>query len=288
MTAFAGRTAGGACDRLRATLDDVAGAGRTVALWWRDDDLQRPTPQLDALLGELGGHGIVPGLAAVAGLLVPDAVAAAGAGRLLVHGWRHLNHSGPGTKKSEYGPERPLDVRLNEIAEAWRRLAAVAGDRALPCFVPPWNRVGDDLPGRLDATGIRVLSGFASPHRAPVPAAVPRLDTHIDLIDWRGGRTPLSAEAAAAAIDARIRAAGSCDRHDSPVDGPLGILSHHLVTDSAAWAGWRPLLAFLAGHPGVRWLDPAAAMAAVGGGAVGTATSGMPGSGPGDETRRTG
>ena len=275
--------AGGASDRLRATLDSVAGAGRTVALWWRDDDLQRPTPELDILLAELGGHGIVPGLAAVAGLLVPEAVEVAGAGRLLVHGWRHLNHAEPGTKKSEYGPERPLDVRLTEIAEAWRRLAALGGDLALSCFVPPWNRIGDDLPGRLGETGIRVLSGFASPHRAPVPAAVPRLDTHIDLVDWRGGRVPLSAEAVATALDARIRATGSCDSHDSPVDGPLGILSHHLVTDAAAWAEWRPLLALLAGHPGVRWLDPAAAMAAVG---VGSPRA--PGSGAGNETRRTG
>lgn len=274
---------GGAIDRLRATLDGVAGAGRTVALWWRDDDLQRPTPELDVLLAELGGHGIVPGLAAVAGLLVPEAVAAAGAGRLLVHGWRHLNHSEPGMKKSEYGPERPLDVRLTEIAEAWRRLATVAGELALPCLVPPWNRIGDDLPGRLGETGIRVLSGFRSPRRAPVPAAVPRLDTHVDLIDWRGGRVPLSAMAVAAALDAWIRVAGSCDRHDSPVDGPLGILSHHLVTDAAAWAEWRPLLALLAGHPGVRWLDPAAAMAAVGAG-----PPGAPGSGAGNETRRMG
>jgi hypothetical protein len=267
----------GATDRLRATLDRLAESGRTAALWWRDDDLERPTPELAALLAELGGFGIVPGLAAVAGRLVPEAVDAAGDGRLLVHGWHHQNYSEPGTKRSEYGPERAPEVRLREIAGAWRRLRALAGERALPCFVPPWNRIGDDLPGRLGETGIRVLSGFASRRRRPVAAAVPRLDTHVDLIDWRGGRGPLPAAAVAAALDACLRAAETPDGRESPVDGPIGILSHHLVTDAAGWAGWRPLLAALAGHPAVRWLDPAAAMAAAGA---------APGAG--DETRRTG
>lgn len=265
---------------LLACLDAVAGSGGHVALWWRDDDLERPTPALAALLDALGERGVVPGLAAVAGRLVPEAVAALAGGpaRLLVHGWLHADHAGPAAKKSELGPERPVAVRLAEIAEARRRLLGLAGDRALPCLVPPWNRIGDDLLGRLPEAGVTALSGFVAPGRVAVPAAVPRLDTHVDLIDWRGGRRPLSGGAAAAVLEAwiRIRATPAAGRHESRVDGPVGILSHHLVTDAAAWRAWRPLLAALAGHPAVRWLDPAAALAAVGvSPAVGTVTRRM-------------
>lgn len=279
MTEAAAR---GGVDRLRAALDGLAAAGRTLRLWWRDDDLERPTPALDDLLAALGEHGIVPAIAAVAGRLEPAAVAAVAAGpaRLFVHGWLHANHAGAGAKKSEFGPERPVEERLAEIAEGRRRLAALAGDRALACFVPPWNRIGADLPDRLGEAGIAALSAFAPPARPAVAGAVPRLDTHVDLVDWRGGRLPLTADAAAAGLADRIRPAIPAENRESPVDGPVGILSHHLVTGADAWRAWRPLLAVLSGHPAVRWLDPAAALAAVG-------VTPAPGSGAGNQTRRT-
>jgi hypothetical protein len=273
-------------DALSGRLDALADAGRAVALWWRDDDLERPTPALDALLETLGEHGVTPALAAVSGRLTPDAVAALATtpARLFVHGWLHTDHAPPGGRKSEFGPERPAAIRLAEIADGRRRLAVLAGDRALPCFVPPWNRLGDDLLDRLAEAGVTVLSGFAPWGRPPAPAAVPRLDTHVDLIDWRAGRAPLAAAAVAAALADRIGARG-----ESPVDGPIGILSHHLVTDPPAWRAWRPLLAALAAHPAVRWLDPAAAMAAVIG-VAGDARSavGEPRAALEDETRRMG
>lgn len=259
-------TAATGLDRLRATLDALAEPGGSVGLWWRDDDLERPTPALGALLEELAGHGIVPALAAVSGRVESAAVAAlAGTpARLFVHGWMHANHARPDDKKSEFGPERSLDVRLAEVADGRRRLSVMAGDRALACFVPPWNRIGDDLLHRLGAAGIVAVSGFAPWGRAASAAGVPRLDTHVDLIDWRSDRTPLPTEAVAAALEDRISTRLATARHETRVDAPIGILSHHLVTDAAAWRLWRPLLVALASHPAVRWLDPAAALADAG------------------------
>lgn len=264
---------------LHAVLDRIAADGGTLRLWWRDDDLEQSTPALGRLLQALDRIGVVPALAAVPGSLRPEALAAlAGTGaRLFVHGWRHVNHAARGAKKSEFGTGRPLDLRLTEALQGRRRLEEIAGERALPCFVPPWNRLGGDLAERLDAAGFAALSGFAPRRRPPLAATVPRLDTHVDLIDWRGGRLPLTANAVAMALLDRIAPSGA--GNDSPVDGPVGILSHHLVTDASAWASWQPLLAALGGHPAVRWLEPGEALAAVG------AASG---SGTGNQARRTG
>jgi hypothetical protein len=242
-------------DRLCSTLDAIGAVGGTVDLWWRDDDLERPSAALDVLLGALGEHGIVPALAAVAGRMVVDVLPAleGTSARLFVHGWMPADHSATGAKKSEFGPERPIEARLAEIADGRRRLAALAGDRLVPCFVPPWNRLGDDLLDRLGGTGVMALSGFAPWHRPSAPSDVPRLDTHVDLIDWHAGRVPLTVEAVASALEVRI------PQHV----GPIGILSHHLVTQAGTWQAWQPLFAMLSRHAAVRWLDPTAALAAV-------------------------
>ena len=109
------------------------------------------------------------------------------------------------------------------------------------------------------------MSGFVGMGRTPRPASVPRLDTHVDLIDWRGTRAPISVDGAAAALAAWIERKLAKD-DDTGVDGPIGILSHHRVTDRAAWASWVPLLALTAAHPAVRWLCPREALSMVGAG----------------------
>ena len=244
-----------ALDALSRSLGDLAGQGRQLDLWWRDDDLQAPGPALDRLVETLGGAGIVPALAAIPALLRVEALTALkGAdAAVFVHGWKHVNHAPAAEKKSEFGPHRPLAERLAEIETARERLAAVAGPRMLPCFVPPWNRIGADLTGALAGTGILALSAFASPRRPAVPADVPRLDTHVDLIDWRGTRAGISGEALAAAVVTHVG-----------VDGPVGILSHHRVTDGRDWDEWRPVLTLLRAHPAVRWLTPGQALGLVG------------------------
>ncbi|NQW11965.1 MAG: polysaccharide deacetylase [Alphaproteobacteria bacterium] len=252
-------------DPLIRALDAAAIDGRTVDLWWRDDDLEAPSEALDHLLAALAPHGIVPALAAVSARLSGEAVAALGdSGAVMFsHGWTHTNHAPPAEKSSEFGPHRPIEDRLTDCRDARMRLSAIAGDRAVPCFVPPWNRIGDDLADRLAETGLRALSGFVGFGRAPQPAAVPRLDTHVDLIDWRGTRRPISVEGAAAAVATWVERRLAED-HDTGVDAPIGILSHHRVTDRAAWASWKPLWALLAAHPAARWLPPRQALSVVG------------------------
>lgn len=240
---------------LSAHLDARSEAGRPLTLWWRDDDLETPSEALSTCLGALEDAGVAAAFAAIPAGLTAAAVEALAGSRsvLFVHGWAHANHAAAGEKKCEFCPHRPLADRLAEIVRGWDRVRAVGGARAIPCFVPPWNRIGDDLLPALADTGITALSAFASSKRRAPTAAVPRLDTHIDLIDWRGTGAPVSGETLATRIV----------QHDG-VDGPVGILSHHRVTGPDAWAAWRPVLRLLGAHPAVRWLTPGDALARAG------------------------
>lgn len=242
-------------DTLTAFLDRRAGEDRPLALWWRDDDLETPSGELSGCLEALGEAGIAAAFAAIPTGLTSAAVAALEGTEsvLFVHGWAHTNHASTGEKKCEFGTARPLAERLAEIAQGWDRLRAIGRERAVACFVPPWNRIGEDLLPRLGEGGLTALSAFASPKRSAAPAAVPRLDTHVDLIDWRGTGGPISDEA----LSARII-------EQDGVDGPVGILSHHRVTDPGAWTAWRPILRRLSDHPAVQWLSPGEALARVG------------------------
>lgn len=244
-----------ALDTLTASLDRRAEVDRPLALWWRDDDLETPSPELSLCLDALSEAGIAAAFAAIPSGLTAAAVEALdGTGSVLfIHGWAHTNHAPPGGKKCEFGTSRPRADRLTEIMRGRERLREIGGDRAIACLVPPWNRIGEDLLPALASTGIAALSAFASPKRPAPAASVPRLDTHIDLIDWRGTGKPISG----AALGAEII------RHDG-VDGPVGILSHHRVTDRGAWTDWKPILRLLSDHPAVRWLSPGDALARVG------------------------
>lgn len=240
---------------LAAFLDRRAEQSRSLALWWRDDDLECPSPELSVCLETLSEAGIAAAFAAIPSRLTSAAVEAlAGTGSaLFVHGWTHTNHAPAGEKKCEFGTTRKRAERLAEIARGWERLREVGGNGATACFVPPWNRIGEDLLPELSSAGIVALSGFASPKRPAPAAAVPRLDTHVDLIDWRGTGAPISADLFAARLF----------EHDG-VDGPVGILSHHRVTDRGAWTDWQPILRLLSDHPAVQWLSPGDALARVG------------------------
>ena len=228
---------------LEREVDAWRRAGREATLWWRDDDAERPSAALARLLGLRPGCPL--GLAVIpARAEAALAGSAAGSVDVLVHGFAHANHAGAGERKSEYpgGRSPPEELRAGR-----ERLESLFGDRVLPVFVPPWNRMGGDAARALPAAGYQVLSGYRGRPEGPLP----RLDTHVDLIDWRGGRRFAGAgtvlRALADALAARRRAG---DRR------PTGVLSHHLVHDADAWRFLGALLAWGSEAPGVRWVRP--------------------------------
>ncbi|WP_334546264.1 polysaccharide deacetylase family protein [Rhizobium leguminosarum] len=240
-------TDGIAWDPLCRELDRWQAAGRVARFWLRDDDAVEPTPALETLMVLAGENDIpltlsvIPGLTgeALAARLVEETAIT-----VVVHGWSHTNHAGPEAKKQELGGERPADAVLGELREGFRLLERLHPARFLPMLVPPWNRIDAALIPALPELGFAALSVYG---RARQGGPVPLLNTHVDIIDWHGtrggrGEAELVAELVA---ELRDRFAGS--------EEPVGVLTHHLVHDAAAWDFLSALFAITARHPAVRW-----------------------------------
>ncbi len=243
---------------LAREVDAWRAAGREAALWWRDDDAAAPSPALSRLLALRPGCPL--GLAVIpAGAREALAAGLSGPVDVLVHGFAHANHALAGERKSEYPAGR---VAPGELRAGRERLEAIFGGRALPVFVPPWNRMGADAAAALPAAGYEAVSGYRGRPEGPLP----RLDTHVDLIDWRGGRRFAGDEAVLGALvdalAARRRARGpeppdASENPEAPADlPPIGVLSHHLAHDDAAWRFLEALLAWVEETPGVGWVRP--------------------------------
>jgi hypothetical protein len=221
-------TSWAAIDEELARWRDV---GRTPTLWWRDDDACDTTPALDRLLALQSAHGVPLALA-----VVPAGATRALATRLaqapgidpLQHGYSHSNHAPAGEKKSELGPERPAMLVLGELGTGWLALERLLGPSVLPVLVPPWNRIASGLVPVLPEIGFRGLSTFGIRPRTRLVSGWVQVNTHIDLIDWRTRRFA----GAEAVLGAFARALVSA-RTGS--DEPLGLLTHHLAMDEAAW-----------------------------------------------------
>ena len=243
---------------LHAELDRWAALGRRARLWLRDDDATRPTPALDRLLALSALHAVPVTLA-----VIPEPTGPALARRLsetplaevAVHGWAHRNHAPPGLKKRELGPDRPAETVLAELDRGRTKLARLHGPRLVPALVPPWNRIDPALIARLPGLGFAGLSTYGpEPSGAPLPV----VNTHADLIDWRGTRGGRAAGVLAEELAARLaglRQAGTGVADTGVADtGVAGLLTHHLDHDEAAWSALATILAETARHPGAVWV----------------------------------
>lgn len=234
-------------------LRDEAGrwrdAGRDALLWWRDDDAGALAPSLERLLALGERHAVPLALAAVPAAADASLIARAGPGvRFLQHGTDHRDRAAPGEKKTEFSArERPSDA-LERLACARERLARLAGPKWLPVLAPPWNRMADGLIPRLGAAGYRGLSRFGA--RKAAQPGLREVNTHVDIVAWRGDRAFVGE---AAALDGLLREL-SARRQGRVVDAePIGLLTHHAVLDEAAWRFLERLLETTRAAPGLRW-----------------------------------
>ena len=238
---------------LDAALARARDEGRTVAVWWRDDDAVAHTPALDRLLA-LAAQAAAPlALAAIPALVeqsLPDRVDGEPGVSLLVHGLRHANHAPPDRKRAEFGPDRAHAALRADAAEALALARARFGARVESFFVPPWNRIAPTLVPDLPGLGYRGLSAFGDRSAdAPTPGLV-QVNAHLDPIDWRGSRSLGDPDALVSDLACRI--ADRLARRASDSE-PVGLLTHHLVHDDAVWEFCEALLERL-GDRGTRFV----------------------------------
>lgn len=232
---------------LLQVLDARHAEGRVARLWLRDDDAIAPTPALTRLLDLCGSHG-VPAVLAVIPAGVEQGLASEIDSRtgvaVTLHGWSHANHAPDGQKKQELGPHRPAGEVLRELADGYDRLDALFGNRFVPVLVPPWNRIDAALLPQLAGIGVKGLSVFGPEKPGPLPV----VNTHADIMDWHGtGRC----RPTAAIVDDIVR---RLDQMGSD-EAVMGLLTHHLVHDEAAWAFIEAMFRATADHPGCRWCE---------------------------------
>lgn len=253
-------------------------AGRVATFWWRDDDAGQPHSAFERLLALTATARVPLGLAVVPAWLSPEIAgqlrAAPPGVAVLQHGAAHVNHEtapAPGARKvrpAECGAARPTPVVLAELVEAGRGLRAAIGVRALPVFVPPWNRMAPAVAALLPGAGYRALSTFG-----PRPAAEPtpglrQFNCHADPIVWREAKR----FAGAAVTLARIRS-HLADRRQGRADPaePTGLLTHHRDMSPAFWAFLEEWLPRLRAHPAAGF-PPVATLVSPGAPAQGVST----------------
>lgn len=227
--------------------------GLTASLWLRDDDAIAPTPALDRLAGLARDHAVPVALA-----IIPARTGPALAQRLateefihpVVHGWSHANHAPPTEKKQELGLHRPRAVVLSELAGGLVRLRELHGDRLTPMLVPPWNRIDPTLLDDLPRLGFAGLSAFG--HKLAARAGLAVVNTHIDIVDSRAGNRCRDHATLITGLVRELQDARAADG-----GRPVGVLSHHLVSDEDAFRFLADLFTVSARSGAVTWRAPA-------------------------------
>ena len=203
-------------------------AGRTPDFWWRDDDATTPTPELRRLLALSAKSGAPLALAVIPLAAVPELFAELSAS-VLMHGTDHRNRAAAGEKKTEFAQSEDEEVALARLANGRAGLAALAGPAFVPVLAPPWNRFKQSLVPRLASVGLRGLSRYG----ARAMGQRLEVNTHVDIIDWRGSRGFCGEEAV---LDRVVKHLSARRNGTADAAEPTGLLTHHAVHDAAAWA----------------------------------------------------
>ncbi len=238
-------------------------SGQVPTFWWRDDDAAAHTPALDRLLDLRARLNLPLSLATVPGKTEPGLVKRlsreAGVA-VLQHGWIHANHAPAGENKAELGAHRALAAVLADVAQGRRQMDRLFGEAWRPILVPPYNRVAPAVVRALPGLGFLGLSADRPrPAREVMPGMI-QVNTHIDIVDWRGTRGFVGE---AAAIDSAVSHLRGRRVAGADVAEPTGLLTHHLVHDEACWRFIADFASRTIAHPGARWLSAAEAFAPV-------------------------
>jgi len=235
---------------VRRELAHWGRAGRTARLWLRDDDATEDTQALRRY-GELVARHRAPVLLAIIPARATGGLANYLANQPLfdpaVHGYAHANHAKAGEKSQEFPAHRGNDVIRAEITQGRQRLTDLFGDRLTAVYVPPWNRISPEVARLLPGLGFSALSTFGPRPLLGPGSSLCEINTHVDIIDWRGSRGGRAHDWLARELAEQLALARKHGR------SYVGLLTHHLVHDDGAWRFLELLLAFAADEPALTW-----------------------------------
>ena len=225
-----------------------------VTFWWRDDDAIEPTDALDRLLTISFDSSAPCTIAVVPNLLHSELVSILNLCPLAFpaqHGYEHINHAPKGEKAAEFGDHRTRSLIETELRDGWACLSGF--DRLAPVFVPPWNRMTDDLNAYLASLGFKGVSQHAPRKSEIAKGELKQVNTHVDIINWRTNRRFVGEDKALNELISHLsaRRLGSVDSEE-----PTGVLTHHLDHDNDCWNFMDKLLRWTFAKSNVRWLTP--------------------------------
>lgn len=240
-------------DTLYAELDQWNFDGVPATFWWRDDDAQSPSTELEQLVNLAKKYTIPLALAVIPEGMTQELATYVKPIRevtILQHGFAHTNHAPPTEKKAELGDHRKLTIIHDELVRGFSVLHQNFAKQFIPVLVPPWNRITPRLLEELTKSGFAGLSTFEARDQLEVTPGIIAVNTHADIINWKQNKKFIGAQQVADAIVSHLR-----NRRLGEVDSaePTGLLTHHLVHDAECWDFLAQLFAALDEHPAVKW-----------------------------------
>ncbi len=222
-------------------------AGRAARLWWRDDDARGATRPLLRLLALSDRHATPLALAVIPNRRITEVVRAVVFRPQVVlvqHGVDHVNRN-DGEIAGEFPATWGRAELVARLQAGWAMLAGLP--QSLKVFAPPWNDVHPQLPTALAAAGYAACSAWGEVVAGGEP---PRLDAHLDLLRWRPGARFRGRRRFLCDLRRALRAR----RITGQWDAPIGLLTHHLDHDEAAWAFLDKFLAWSSAEPALSWV----------------------------------
>lgn len=232
-----------AMDELRMTLTQQQAAGKTVEVFFRDDDVDEDEASLQRFLLLFAARnipvvlGVIPARLTTAGIELLRQFSTSV--ELVQHGWQHINHE-PTGRKCEFGASRSLAEQLDDLSRGQARMNEAFGEQWFPAFIPPWNRCTAVTQQALSQLGFRVLSKLRE--KESPPAAWPEISVTLDLFHWKDG--------------ARLKPAADIRRElaqQIQQGEVIGIMSHHKVMTEDALVFLEQLLDELKQYSNVRF-----------------------------------
>lgn len=230
-------------------------AGQAVEFWWRDDDATRPASALTRLFRLASGNRVPLALAVVPEGAQAEAFAELGSEvSVIQHGVDHVSRAASGEKKTEFPVSEPVGWAVGRLIRGREKLEGVAGDRFIPVLAPPWNRLSDGLMPHLAEAGFRGFSTFGVRKVTNPAPGVLAVNTHVDIVDWKGSRgfAGVDQVLAQAIRHLKARRTGGADAGE-----PTGWLTHHAVHDEECWTFLDNLFEFTRSTDTICWRSPA-------------------------------